>query len=418
MHSPTYLHHSRHGIWYFRYALPVGLFPKQPASQIYLSLQTRNPKLALQLSRRLVACAEYLLTHPNTISMDFQSIRQLLQTHFKQERDQYKQRIAEYGPLPPADLAALRHGEEEATLAAEEARPMVDSRERVSSLLEKNQIKLKPATASFKLLETEYAKAYRDYCASVLEYNKRFDGYQFRTAPEILAMRKNMANKPNRPLSDAIARYTEEKIRLQHWGKKSQQEFASHFDLLKEYLGEDAGLNLSSETANDVQRMLLRLPKFARTSDTYKGLSIAEIISKDWPDKLGAATINKHLNTYSGLYDWAVKRREVDDNFFKDLKVKEKKGSTPNREAFTVQQVQKMLARFEDSSFSCKASMRWGTLLGIFTGARREEIAQLHVDDIKQEDGIWFADINEQEDKKLKNEASTRRVCHISGLRR
>ena len=41
---------------------------------------------------------------------------------------------------------------------------------------------------------------------------------------------------------------------------------------------------------------------------------------------------------------------------------------------------------------------------------RLEEAGQLLVSDIKQEDGVWYFDINESESKRLKNKSSTRIV--------
>lgn len=53
----------------------------------------------------------------------------------------------------------------------------------------------------------------------------------------------------------------------------------------------------------------------------------------------------------------------------------------------------------------------WLPLLGHFTGARIGELCQLYLSDVRQEDDVWFIDINEvTADKSLKNEWSTRRV--------
>jgi integrase len=51
-------------------------------------------------------------------------------------------------------------------------------------------------------------------------------------------------------------------------------------------------------------------------------------------------------------------------------------------------------------------------ILGLFTGARQNELAQLYLDDIKQVDGgVWVIDINDDgPDKKIKNHSSKRRV--------
>jgi integrase len=54
---------------------------------------------------------------------------------------------------------------------------------------------------------------------------------------------------------------------------------------------------------------------------------------------------------------------------------------------------------------------KWATLLALYTGARRREIAQLFLTDIRQEGDIWYLDINEEgERKSLKTPAAKRRV--------
>ena len=54
----------------------------------------------------------------------------------------------------------------------------------------------------------------------------------------------------------------------------------------------------------------------------------------------------------------------------------------------------------------------WLPILGLFTGARIEELCQLRLSDICRdaESGIWYFDFNEHAGKTLKNEASIRRV--------
>ena len=57
----------------------------------------------------------------------------------------------------------------------------------------------------------------------------------------------------------------------------------------------------------------------------------------------------------------------------------------------------------------------WVPLLGLFTGARINEICQLHLSDIKQVDHLWCMDINAKSEdkenpKRLKNKASERLI--------
>ncbi len=52
--------------------------------------------------------------------------------------------------------------------------------------------------------------------------------------------------------------------------------------------------------------------------------------------------------------------------------------------------------------------MFWSPVLALFTGARVNEIAQLHLSDFQEHDGIWCININDDGDKTLKNTASKR----------
>ena len=52
----------------------------------------------------------------------------------------------------------------------------------------------------------------------------------------------------------------------------------------------------------------------------------------------------------------------------------------------------------------------WLPLIALFTGARLNEICQLHLEDIQQFHGIWVFDINNKGVKRLKTSSAVRRV--------
>ncbi|WP_083936147.1 site-specific integrase [Methylobacterium sp. B1] len=51
-----------------------------------------------------------------------------------------------------------------------------------------------------------------------------------------------------------------------------------------------------------------------------------------------------------------------------------------------------------------------GPFIGLYSGARLNEIAQIHIADIKQEGDLWYFDLNDDDGKRLKTEASKRIV--------
>jgi integrase len=53
---------------------------------------------------------------------------------------------------------------------------------------------------------------------------------------------------------------------------------------------------------------------------------------------------------------------------------------------------------------------KWLPLMGLYSGARIEELCSLYLEDIKQVDSIWCFDINNEHDKRLKNPHSERLI--------
>ena len=78
------------------------------------------------------------------------------------------------------------------------------------------------------------------------------------------------------------------------------------------------------------------------------------------------------------------------------------------RDRFTVEELKLLFA-------SLQPNMRrpyyyWLPWLGLFTGARLEELCQLHLSDIRQEGEVWILDINSKDEKRLKTPAAERLV--------
>ena len=415
MYNPHYLTVSRHNVYYFRFPIPKQFHPHNKATDLKLSLDTRCPDEALQIARSLLYFAENAMKNAVIHTMDYQEIRDTLHHHFKQMRDRVKERIAKHGRLTLPDLTAYQNGH---GLAAQ---TLVDkdytyfgTPEQLTHFAEANGLTLKPNTQEYETVRTEYVKAYRDYCESVLEYDKRFEGYNFKTSPEALAMQRTMRTTSRKKLKEEIETYVNEKLRLGDWTEKSANSFRSQLNLMLEYLGQDASVHIEPEVAHDVKRMLMQIPKNSRSNPKLMKKSVAELMEMNVADidRMSKKNIAKYLDTYTAFYDWAIKRKITDENQFKSLKVKvKKKGQV--RDAFTFEQISLMLDELKTNKRGLinKDYQKWGSLIGIYTGARLNEIAQLELTDIKQDNGIWCFDLNiEGENKKLKNENSKRLV--------
>ena len=58
-----------------------------------------------------------------------------------------------------------------------------------------------------------------------------------------------------------------------------------------------------------------------------------------------------------------------------------------------------------------KSYQFWTPIIALFTGMRQNEIAQLHLEDIRQdEEGVWLIDVNDRGDKKVKTKSARRLI--------
>jgi integrase len=88
------------------------------------------------------------------------------------------------------------------------------------------------------------------------------------------------------------------------------------------------------------------------------------------------------------------------------MKVKLVKRDDELKEIFNEEELKKLFKELKVES----DHKYWIPLIGLYSGARLEEISQLHVTDIKQIDKIWTIDINFEGEKKLKTKSSKRLI--------
>lgn len=412
MYNPAYLSLSRHNIYYFRYPIPAFLHPQGRKTDIRLSLETRCPNEALRLMRNLVYVADSIIQHPAIRDMEFSEIRAVLHHHFKAERDKVKARIAKLGQLQAHEIAIYQSGQERAAKAVIEADYSAVGRdEDLAQIIESQNLSLGTDDPAYAVLRAEYAKAFRDYCASVLEYNSRFDGFQFKTNPQALALKQATREGRKKKLTDAIEEYITEKLRYEKWTAITAEGFRAQLDLMAEYLGPDASIHVSKDTAVDVKRMLEHIPQRARSLPEYADKSLPELMEIEGAKKLSPESINKYLRTYTGFFEWAVNLGHTDENNFKGLVTRLRKDEQA-RDDFTDAQIKTILDAVLNNHGGMirKQYQKWGVLIAIYTGARLNEIAQLTVDDIIEQDGVWCFSFNDDEEKTLKNVHSNRNV--------
>jgi len=162
-----------------------------------------------------------------------------------------------------------------------------------------------------------------------------------------------------------------------------------------------------------VKDSLAKLPKNTSKDKRFKDLSIQEIIELGFTDDLISATrVNHHLRLMSGFLGWCKFNGYMMDNPLPGMIPKRKRNARDERKQFDDADVLAVLNHHQVSELSTsKPHQYWLPRLGMYTGARLEELCQLHTGDIKQLNSIYYIDINDSRpDQDLKNLQSPRLI--------
>ena len=170
-----------------------------------------------------------------------------------------------------------------------------------------------------------------------------------------------------------------------------------------------------ARTITDYEVYRGRLLEFAGPDTFLDSIDHARIKGfKDGLVKAGLSVsrVNGHLTFAGAVFRFAKRHKMMTaDNPVEGQKLKTVVRADEQREAFTGDDLKRLFSSPVYLSPENKPHRIWLPLLGMFTGARLEELCQLYRDDVREEQGIWVLDLNESRpDQSLKNDASRRLV--------
>lgn len=160
--------------------------------------------------------------------------------------------------------------------------------------------------------------------------------------------------------------------------------------------------------------ILLQFP--VSISEQDKTLSVEQIIQKHKKSrKISPNTIsNNYIALIKTIFSYAVLNDYIQVNPAENVKVLESRQLEPKRLPFNLNQIQHMLLQelFTQTPDEKFIEYMFLILLALFTGARLEEVARLHLADVGNEDGIPFIFIqpHEADGHTVKTASARRRV--------
>ncbi len=238
----------------------------------------------------------------------------------------------------------------------------------------------------------------------------------------IQAAREGVTRKPvggGARFFEQIDKYLVEQARGADWRPQTVQDVRGDFDQFKSILGDMPLTELKHEVLNKLRDTLLMLPANINKNAETRGKSVDEILALALPAQ-SASTVKKKWGRLITFFNWLEGKGLIERNFAQGKKPKAKAQSY---EKFTRSDLSALFesSEYKEDGFD-EAFKYWLPVIGVYTGARMEEIAQLHLADFKldQETGFHVAeitDISDEEDgakeaKNLKN-TTTARTCPL-----
>lgn len=338
-------------------------------------------------------------------------IRDKVKAYFRAQLDQYLDWLDRRG-LSPNALADVRE-----EMLDHESYVDMDSAHTqwlpVARFKRKMAVSDEEWDASLPRIAVELRKGRRDLLRRVLEAAERFEYYSFDDAPASGPAAPAPALPASAPLGAAMDDFIAEHSR--QWTAKTIGQNRAYLNILAEYFGPERLLGtITRQDANEVKKVLQALPASRNTKPKLKTMPLMQVIKEPGHKKIAPKTINSHIQMFKMFFDWAERHGYAPHALFDKMKVAKAKNSETERRPFTPEQARLIYTELTEnpSKLVRKDSHKWGMLLGMFTGARLNEICQLDIADVQQDGDTWFLNITDEGDdnKSVKSKAARRKV--------
>ena len=228
---------------------------------------------------------------------------------------------------------------------------------------------------------------------------------------KILGQTKDQAPETTETkLSQLIADFLAEGEKAERWTDKSKQELVESYALLLEIVSDKPVASITRKHLSDFKTVLGKLPRNRNKDARYRGKSALELAGMAIPKEslLAVRTMNKVMHRASTLFAWAVRHGHIASNVAEGQTLAVGKRRDASREVYADEEARRLIAAVLPETVPWR---KWIPLIGLYSGARLNEIAQLEVGDFQEVDGVPVFVVNEEgEGKRVKTHNANRVV--------
>jgi integrase len=433
------VHRSNRRSLYVRIFVPADLKPLLGKEEIWKSLGTSDQAVAELRSRVVEGKASALFLHlqQHGHSMTLTQIRFLVSRYIKERLDEWEESIASthlnnevngqwqdhLSDFCQSDIEDYAKGLRENNLKALPSGVLKD-------FLQRYDLRdIEEGTQTHKLLCRELLKAESVLAGKIKgrvqgDYGTSYDDAAYPTSPaptlSVVGLTAgfppstSVVTEPKHvfPLSDAIPAY------LKHHEHRAPGTIEAKRNVLKRFLelgGDKPVHTITKQDCITYRDTLRKLP--ANASKKFPGMALKDVLKRaqGWSEKdlLSKQTVNQDLTHLTHFFSWLINEgrysgsNPVEGLTYQGIEAKQTEtfSDADIKTIFTSSEYTQQRKDGEDARY-------WLPLLLLLTGARREEIANLALAEIKEDEGVRYFDIvpDQMRGRRLKNKASRRRV--------
>lgn len=420
------------GIYYFRLRVPHDVKEWFPYPTLKKSLRVKRYDLAKGLVRNLLGKSERVFSMIRSKTLDANAVQKIV-ADFMESVLELKYDSAEDTLYESYEIMQdIYSDSQKATVDAVKRRKEVGLSDLPFTALNADYLCTSagyepiPNTPEYKMLVHQLSIAKRDIIATLQERldtgDSKYDIEQRKRKEKELEERSKSDT-----LSTLIASYCEAKDNVKGKGRKSKlQEKMEKFKGCFEYETGKKDILLSDidyKLTVKIGKRLAQYPCHRNTGKNTRGKTLDQIYSSEGIEYPKDSTVREELYRLSGLFTFAINTCEgLKKNYAADLADvvlgKQTDIASEARDVFRINDLKEILQalnHYKDKGyFNKNPHLLYITLIGLYQGARINEICQLNIDDITIIDGIPCISHQdeESEDKSFKT-ANSKRINPI-----
>jgi integrase len=431
---------QRESGYYFRLMVPPDLKPIFRKHEIKRSLKTGSLSLAKEraflLSGRLKKLFRQM-RYSDDMKLEKHHIDGLIRKYVRETLDQdEEERILNDQTFDPEfhkdhteilglakDLIRTKHAQRDNDFISESVDELLEA-EGFTPLPDKKSYEYRRLChemfkADAYIWETKRKREQGDYSNDNVDYHP---GQAVPEASQVIPQQEPEKQPSGPSLKTLVDQWFHESTKADLWSIRTHQRYAGNFRIMLQILGEDFPIDsVDHGTVRDLKETLFKLPAGMNKKAVFQNKTVPEIIqlneSEVHAETLSINTINAYLTTLGAFFKWCVGNGYMSQNFAEGFKIKtnrNRKRPDEIRQSFTTDQLNQIFKAPEYTEDKAQESYQfWLPILGLYTGARMNELCQLRLKDIQIVDGIpslVIQDDPEDETVRVKNSASRRTI--------